>query len=91
MLLSVCVYRKQCMLSSGDREENINPEEVAKKVKDAAKIIRETSSAARETVRKFYESGAVSELAGQYRKLQLRHKIPRQRLEIQLWRLETAM
>jgi hypothetical protein len=50
--------------SSGDREENINPEEVAKKVKDAAKVIRETSSAARETVRKFYESGAVSELVG---------------------------
>jgi hypothetical protein len=41
--------------SSSDREENINPEEVAKKVKDAANVIRETSSAARETVRKFYE------------------------------------
>ena len=41
MLLSVYLYRKQCMLStSGDREENINAEEVAKKVKDAAKIIR---------------------------------------------------
>jgi len=26
--------------TSGDREENINAEEVAKKVKDAAKIIR---------------------------------------------------
>src|SRR5215472_3293020 len=65
MLLSVYVYRKQCMLSSnGDHEENINPEEVAKKVKDVAKVIRETSSAARETVKKFYESGAVSELAG---------------------------
>ena len=38
------------MLStSGDREENINAEDVAKKVKDAAKIIRETSSTARET------------------------------------------
>jgi len=42
------------------REENISPEEVAKKVKDAAKIIRETSSA-RDTVRKFHECGAVSE------------------------------
>src|SRR5215813_13357092 len=65
MLLSVCVYRKQCMLSSGgDHEENINPEEVAKKVKDAAKIIRETSSTAGDTLRKFHESGAISELAG---------------------------
>jgi hypothetical protein len=45
--------------SSGDREENINPEEVAKKVKDAAKIIRETSSTARETVRKFHEWSCV--------------------------------
>jgi hypothetical protein len=32
--------------SSSDREENMNAEEVAKKVKDAAKIIRETSSTA---------------------------------------------
>jgi hypothetical protein len=48
MLLSVYVYRKQCVLSSSsDRQENINPEEVAKKVKDAAKVIRETSSTAR--------------------------------------------
>jgi len=47
MLLSVCVYRKQSMLSpSDDHDENINTEEVAKKVKDAAKVIRETSSAA---------------------------------------------
>ena len=65
MLLRVFVYIKQCMLStSGDHEENIIPEEVTKKVKDAAKVIRETSSAARETVRKFYESGAISELVG---------------------------
>ena len=42
-----------------DHEENINPEEVAKKVKDVAKIIRETSSTARETVRKFHESGVI--------------------------------
>jgi hypothetical protein len=36
MLLSLYLYRKQCMLpSSGDREENINPEEVAKKVQQA--------------------------------------------------------
>ena len=52
---------KQCMSSSTGREENKSPEEVAKKVKDAAKIIRETSSSARDTVRKFHESGAVSE------------------------------
>src|SRR5215472_673733 len=63
--ISVFVCINQCMLSSSsDREENVNTEEVAKKVKDAAKVIRETSFAARETVRKFYESGAVSELAG---------------------------
>jgi predicted metal-binding transcription factor (methanogenesis marker protein 9) len=55
------------MSSSTDREENISPEEVAKKVKDLAKIIRETSSTARETVRKFHESGAISELADTFR------------------------
>ena len=44
-----------------DHEENINPEEGAKKVKDVAKIIRETSSTARETVRKFHESEAISD------------------------------
>src|SRR5215467_9014141 len=53
------------MLStSGDHEVNINAEEVANKVKDAAKIIRKTSSTARDTVRKFHKSGVVSEYAG---------------------------
>ncbi|HXX98389.1 MAG TPA: hypothetical protein VEL11_14865 [Candidatus Bathyarchaeia archaeon] len=39
------------------------PRRGPKKVKDGAKIIRETSPTARNAVRKFHESGAVSELA----------------------------
>jgi hypothetical protein len=48
---SVCYHQ-----SSGDHDENINPEEVAKKVEDAANIIRETSSTARQTVRNLQEA-----------------------------------
>ncbi len=41
----------------------ITPEQAADKVKDVAKTIREVSSTARETVKKFHESGAITELA----------------------------
>jgi hypothetical protein len=39
----------------------ITPEQAADKVKDVAKTIREISSTARDTVKKFRESGAITE------------------------------
>ena len=74
-----------------EAEEKISSEKVVKKVKDLAKTIRETSSTARETVRKFHESGAISELAEAYTRLQSQQEILPKKLVIQLRKSETAM
>jgi len=40
-------------------KEGITPEEVAGRIKEVAKNIREISTTARDTVKKFHESGAI--------------------------------
>ena len=46
-----------------EASREITPEQGADKVKDVAKTIREVSSMARETVKKFRESGVITDLA----------------------------